>query len=274
MQKSQILVLVLALALIGGLYSMPKVIVGDKNKVLATAASTSPAGTTVPEGVHNSTLTPPQREAIDKVRNAYLHSVDKEKKITFADSLADLYQQASFLDSSIAYREIVVELAPNVEHWMKAGDSYYEAFSFAVDAQKASKLGEKARAYYEKALEKDPMQLDAKAKIGMTYITTSNPMQGIKLLREVLEKDPANELALFNMGILSMQSGQYDKAVERFKQLVEINPDHTKAQFYLGISYAESGKKVEAIEVLQQVKQVDKDPMVQATVEEYLKKLK
>ena len=69
--------------------------------------------------------------------------------------------------------------------------------------------------------------------MAMTYLTSSNPIQGITMLREVLVKDPKNELALFNMGMLSIQSGQYERAVERLEELVDINPSHIQGQLLL-----------------------------------------
>jgi tetratricopeptide (TPR) repeat protein len=272
MQKTQIFVIIVAILSVGAIYSLPKVLVSDKEQVLAPATSAGTKPNTA--DTHSTNLSEVQVANITKLRNGYLNSVDVEKKITFADSLAVVFKQASQFDSAATYLEAVAALSPTVESWIKAGNGYYDAFNFATDAQKAGKMGEKAREYFQKVLEKDPGQLDVKANLAMTYITSANPMQGIALLREVIEKDPQNQLALFNLGALSMQSGQYDKAIERFKQVLAINPGNAQAQFYLGISYAESGHKEEARELLQQVKLTNSDPVVQSTVDEYLKKIK
>jgi tetratricopeptide (TPR) repeat protein len=272
MYKQQIVIIVLAVALIAGMYSLPKVLVSDQQKVLAAA----PAASTVAKGesTHTNNLDAAAIAAVDDLRKAYTNSADKEKKTTFADSLAVLFRQASMFDSAAVYREAIAELNPGLNSWIKAGDSYYDAFGFATDTQKANQMGEKARAFYQKVLEKDPGQLDVKANLAMTYVATSNPMQGIVLLREILQKEPAHERASFNMGLLSMQSGQYDKAIERFEQILKVHPENDQAKFYLGVSYAESGHSGEAKSLLQEVKKTNNDPAVQATVDEYLKKLK
>jgi tetratricopeptide (TPR) repeat protein len=273
MHKQQIIIIVLALALIAGMYSLPKVIVSDKQKVLAadgTAASTADMGS----GTHTTNLDAAQITIVNELRKAYANSADEEKKSKFADSLAVLFRQASMFDSAAYYRESIAELNPGLQTWITAGDSYYDAFGFATDAGKASLMGEKARAYYQKVLEKDPGQLDVKANMAMTYVASSNPMQGISLLREILQKEPGHERASFNMGLLSMQSGQYEKAIERFEQVLKTHPDNDQAKFYLGISYAETGHTKEAKELLQAVKKTNNDPAVQASVDEYLKKLK
>jgi tetratricopeptide (TPR) repeat protein len=273
MHKQQLTIIVLALGLIVGMYSLPKVIVSDKSTVLAAEAT---AANTVEKGAstHTNNLDAAQIAAIDDLRKAYVNSANDQKKTIFADSLANVFKKASLFDSAAHYREAIAELNPGVESWTKAGDSYFDAFGFATDPQKANQMGEKSRVFYQKVLEKDPNQLDVKANMAMTYVASSNPMQGIALLREILQQDPAHERATFNMGLLSMQSGQYDKAIERFEQVLKTHPENDQAKFYLGISYAESGHGAEAKELLQEVKKTNTDPAVQATVDEYLKKLK
>jgi len=54
---------------------------------------------------------------------------------------------------------------------------------------------------------------------------------------------------------------------------VELDPKNVNGNFYLGVSLAETGKKAEAIEVFKKVKTLKKDPELQASVDEYLKKL-
>jgi Flp pilus assembly protein TadD len=162
----------------------------------------------------------------------------------------------------------------NAESWMKTADNYYQAYTLALTPEKQKTFGGKAQEYYGKVLESDPENLEARTKMAMTYLTSSNPMQGIMMLRDVLQKDPKNELALFNMGILSVQSGQYDRAVERLEELVEVNPGHIQGQLLLGVALMNLGDKERAKAQLEKVKDMDKDPAVQATVDSYLKDLK
>jgi tetratricopeptide (TPR) repeat protein len=185
-----------------------------------------------------------------------------------------LFKQASQFDSAAYYQEKIAELYPDTDTWTNAGNAYYDAFNFATDGTKASQMGEKARDFYKKVLEKEPKQLAVKANLAMTYVATSNPMQGISMLQEILKEDPQNELAMFNLGLLSMQSGQYDKAIGRFVQIIKQNPANDQAKFYLAVSHAEAGHTEEASKLLKEVKASNQDPVVQSTVDEYLKKLK
>ncbi|MBC7892014.1 MAG: tetratricopeptide repeat protein [Sphingobacteriaceae bacterium] len=283
MKKSFVLVVALALAMVGALYSLPQSVVSDEKRRNAAATS----GVTVtdePEGQsakaapkadktsHVEVLSGEDQQRLDALRAKFDRTSGLEK-VGFAEQLSDLLVTLSRYDSAAVYAERAAVLEPGLPRWLKAGDRYYQAFTFAIDEQKGSKLGEKTREFYGKVLAENPDLLTAKTNLAMTYMATPTPMQGISLLREVLEIDPDNEGALFNLGLLSMRSNQYAKAAERFERILRSHPQNARAQFYLGISYAELGRKEEAKRWLLSVKKLEKDPTVQAGVDEYLKKL-
>ena len=134
-------------------------------------------------------------------------------------------------------------------------------------------MGEKARALFTQILAKNPDNLLAKTNMAMTYVSSSNPMQGILMLREVIAKEPEYEPALFNLGILSIRSNQYAKAVDRFKQLLQINPANSKAALNLGYCLAELDRKEEAKQILEKVLKSSKDIQEKAAAQEILSKL-
>ena len=283
MKKSIILSCVLALALVGTLYSLPKVVVNTKAKevdngkteIAAAPGASAPAapasGTST--GMHDgATLSPEQQKNVDQLRSGFNQASGKDK-ITAGLKLSDTFAKLQKFDSAARYAETVAELSPSIENITRAGDRYYEAYGFAVDDAKAKSLGIKTREFYGKAIEKNPGLLAAKANMAMTYVNTENPMSGILMLREVLDTDPTNELALFNLGILSMRSNQYSKAADRFRQILTNNPENTKAKFYLGLTLVELGKKDEARKVLAEVKKEEKDPVIQQAIVELQERL-
>ncbi|MPR33193.1 tetratricopeptide repeat protein [Salmonirosea aquatica] len=280
MKRTLVLVSILAIALVGTLYSLPKIVVNTKDQGVVSEQNTGEeAGGKELEGSgaaatshSNETLTAEQQQAIDPLRNAYQQAT-ADGKAAAAIKLSDVFGQYQKFDSAAYYADQAARLSPVVENYLRAGDRYYEAYGFATDEAKARMLGEKTRTYYQKALDQNPELLAAKANMAMTYVNTPSPMQGIMLLREVLEADPTNELALFNLGILSMRSNQYSKAVERFQQILQSHPTNTKAQFYLGVCLVELGRTEEAAKVLADVKQKEKDPVIQDAISELEKRI-
>lgn len=267
MLKSRIILLVVSIVLVVVLFMLPKVVVKNDEQ-LATADSTAMPQVD-PHGAAPVTL----QQAIARMRSGHGAS-SGEKSAIFADSLADLYWEAGKFDSAAWFANEAATFFNTMESWIKAGDSYYQAYTFTLDQLRQEELAEKARQYFSMILKSNPGNLEVKSKMAMTYLSTANPMQGISMLREVLAEDPKNESALFNLGMLSIQSGQYDRAIERLKELTEVNPKHVQGQLLLGVAYKNKGDKKAAREQFEKVKQLDADPAVQATADSYLQDLK
>lgn len=271
MKKSIILSCVLAIALVGTLFSLPKVVVNTKAKEMDKennqSAATAAAPENSPQSHDGATLSPEQQKVVDQLRSGFIQAGEKEK-VAAGFKLSDKFAELQKFDSAAFYAEKSTLLSPSIENLVRTGDRYYEAYGFAIDEQKAKNLGTKTREYYQKAIDQNPGLLAAKANMAMTYVNTENPMQGILMLREVIDTDPTNELALFNLGILSMRSNQYSKAADRFKQILTNNPANTKAKFYLGLTLVELGNKEEARKVLAEVKKEEKDPVIQQAIGE------
>jgi outer membrane protein len=192
----------------------------------------------------------------------------------FADSLASLYQKATRYDSAAWCAEQANVFFETPESKLKAGEAYYQAFSFAVENTKRNEFATKARSFFQQILDENPSNLDVKTKMALTYIGTSTPMQGITMLREVLVADPKFKPALFNMGMLSVQSGQHAKAIEWLNKLLAVDPDDVQGRLLLGVAYTNNGQKEKAREQFEMAKKLDSDPAVQQQADAYLKDLK
>ena len=267
MLKNRIILVVVSALVVVGLFLLPKVVVNNENKPLAEQADTVQAQTdphsSAPEGLVKH---------IAHIRGEHASATEQQKKAIFADSLATLYAEAGRFDSAGVFAEEAASFFKTEESWFKAGDSYYQGYTFALNANKQGNLGEKSRELFQKVLDINPNNLAAKTKMAMTYLSSA-PMKGVGMLREVIEADPKNELALFNLGMLSIQSGQNEKAVSWLSRLVEVNPAHTQGTLLLGLAYMNTGQKKKAKEQFEKVKDMDKDPAVQAAVDSYLKDL-
>ncbi|MBJ6110550.1 tetratricopeptide repeat protein [Hymenobacter sp. BT523] len=310
----QLVVLAAALVLVGGLFALPKGIVKPKESrselskdAAATAtrdgggpntngskteASSGPVPATATDngGAHSdddghnhsasadavaphTTATAAQRQEISRLLKEY-QAATPATKAAVATTLARRYNGVERFDSAGYYLEQVALAKPTAANWQQAADAYFQAFSFAASDERVKLLGGKARELYAKVLKEQPGNLDAKTNLGMAYMASENPVQGISLLREVLEADPRNEKALYNMGILAVQSNQYDKAVQRFKDLVKVNPKNVNGQFYLGVTLARTGAKEEAKQAFLAAKGLSNDPALAASVDEEIAKLK
>lgn len=277
MKKSFLIVLLIASAMVLGLYSLPKGVVSNKEKALESSSKSQTSQQTKADASaekHTPSLSAKQQKQVIALREAFENAKDNVTRIKAADQLILVYAQASRFDSAAYFAEEIAKIEPTAKNILRTGDAYYGAYTYAVNEQKEKHLAEKTREFYGKALSLNPNLLEAKSNLAMTYVSTDTPMQGILLLREVLEQDPDFEPALFNMGMLSMRSNQYQKAIERFRRILTNSPANVKAKFYLGISLAEVGQKDEARQLLTEVAKQDQDPSIQAAVKETLDNLK
>ncbi|ELR69824.1 TPR repeat protein [Fulvivirga imtechensis AK7] len=280
MLKTRIILLISAVVLVVLIFSLPKVVIDNdpdemaSNTTEAEATDKSPdAAAPAEDNVHDQQLSVEAQKEIQNLKEKFAASKNIEKSVIFADSLAELYLSVNKYDSAAKFLDIIAENSPGEDSWLRAGNAYYEGFTYSMEPAKRTEMATKAREYFEKVLKDSPDRLDVKNKLAMTHLSSSSPMKGIMMLREILEQDPGNEKALFNLGALSMQSNQYDKAIERFSKLVELYPNNTQAHFFLAVSYMETGKKAAAKEHFEIVKQLDDDPQLQATVDSYLEEI-
>ena len=272
MLRTRIILVVVCALVIWGLFLLPKAVVENESQLESGKG---------PDSISAKTQVNPHRVVakavevkIKDLRTRYLPGSKDEKNAIFADSLANLYQEAGKFDSAAWFAEEASTFFNTKESFLKAGNDYYEAFTFSINSEKQRAFAEKSRIFFTQVLKADPKNLEVKTKMAMTYVSSSTPMQGIRMLREVLAEDPKNQPALYNMGMLAIQSGQYDRAIERLMLLVEVNPRHIQGQLLLGVAYMNKGDKTRAKQQFQKVKQLDKDPAVQATADSYLKDLK
>ena len=284
MQKSFIIIVVVAVATIGGLYNLPKVVVDNEKKTLQQPVKENAAATanrdknvksdapTVTEN-HTQSLNAEQQKVITNLREIYTTSTGKSK-IKASDDLITQFVKYTRYDSAAYYASEVAKIEPSESNLMKAGGLYYEAFTYAIESGKTAKMGELTRGIYQKILDKNPNNLLAKTNMAMTYTATQTPMQGIMMLRDVIAKEPDYEPALFSLGILSIRSNQFGKAVDRFKQILRNNPANSKAALNLGYCLAELDRKEEAKQILEKVLANSKDPQEKAAANDILSKIK
>jgi outer membrane protein len=265
MLKTRIILVSVAALLVALIFMLPKSVVENESQLKEAAPEKA-------QGPGHSEVPATLSATINSIRAQFQSNSSNQKNAIFADSLRTLYTQAGQFDSAAWFAEQAATFFNTTESFLNAGNSYYEAYTFAMEPARQEQLAEKTRAWLGKVTAADSKNLEAKTKIAMTYFT-SNPPQGVGLLREVLAEDPKNEFALYNMGMLAVQSAQYDRAIERLEELKAVNPNHVQGALMLGVAYANKGNKDKARQQFELVKTLDKDPAVQATADSYLKDL-
>ncbi|MFC5283170.1 tetratricopeptide repeat protein [Pedobacter alpinus] len=202
-----------------------------------------------------------------------LAAASADEKISLQEQIAKKWDDVNQSAAAAFSYESIAKAKPTLKNWLIAGDRFTEGYQNFRDTTATLGLLNKAINAYNKAIEIDSTNLDAKTGLGVAYVTgTQNPMQGIQLLLGVVKEDPKNEKANMNLGMFSMKSGQFQKAVDRFKTVIAVKPT-PEAWFYLGTSYENLGQKSEAVLAYEKSKELAADPSLTEFVDRKIKEL-
>ncbi|MHA8067231.1 tetratricopeptide repeat protein [Aquirufa sp. ROCK2-A2] len=276
MKKSLAILLIIGLGLIALIFQLPKGNVSNKQNAVAGTANRDANGmkeevkSSPNEESHSAPLTAKQQKEISSLKLKLAAANSENTQLKVLDQLIKSFVDASRIDSAAFFAEQFSNKYGSLPNVLKTAQLYFEAQTYAIDSKKGSRLGEKAREYFEKALSLDPNNLLVKTNMAMTYVDTPTPMKGITLLREVIEQEPTYVPALFNLGLLSIKSNQFGKGQERFTQILKLEPNNFKAALNLGFCLAQLDKHDEAEKVLNRVLKQSKDAEEQKAAQELL----
>ena len=153
------------------------------------------------------------------------------------------------------------------------GEVYMNKMRFSMDATKQKIYMDKANDYLSRAIAYDSLDYDSRVRLGLIYVESPSPMQGIFMIRSVLEQYPKHKLALFNLGVLSLRSAQVASAKKYFSALLEVDSTHVEARLYWAISLIKTGEQRRGLQELRDLKKRVTDPnlllIIDSEIEKY-----
>ncbi len=200
---------------------------------------------------------------------------DSPKDTTILDTLVSFWDSANSPGIAAGYSKQKATQTGLEQDWINAAYRYFDATKAATDSLESVWFVSQAMEAYNKVLEINPKNLNAKTDLGILYAEASpEPMKGITLLREVVAENPLHENAQMNLGFLSMKSGQYDKAIERFNQVLKINSSRIDMHVYIGEAYLQKGDNENAIRNYEIFKNLSNDQEMNQQIDDYIKEIK
>ncbi|MGI4022065.1 MAG: tetratricopeptide repeat protein [Janthinobacterium lividum] len=284
MKKKQIGVVVIVVAMMTYLFSMPvKGLIRPKEERIkpgtTTATPQQEASSQINEeyvATAAKKLLTPQMSAEITAKEGQLKEANSyTEKLTIETDLAKTWDDVNVPAPAAFYYLSMARKNNTLENWLSAGNHFNDAYKLTQDTLAQPAFIINAVESFKKAMQLAPTNLDAQTGLGIAYVNggAPSPMEGITLLRGVVAKEPKNLKANLSLGLFSMKSGQFEKAVERFKNVVEQKPE-LEPYFYLAESYKQLGMKPEAIEAYQKCKGLAGDPAFNQKMDEYIKELK
>jgi tetratricopeptide (TPR) repeat protein len=191
------------------------------------------------------------------------------------EMLADFWDSKKRPDFASFYVEKQAIKKPSIESFINAGNRYFYSVKFVNEPNEVPVLYKSAMRCYQKALEKEPSNSEAKIQLAACYLEEgANPMQGITILKEVEKVDSNNVKLQLNFAFFSVKSGQLDKALMRYQKVLAIDPNFIEAYLHLADVYEQLGENAKTINMLEIYASKTEDMMAKEEINKYIKQLK
>lgn len=217
-------------------------------------------------------------DVLDKDLKMKLQKLDEASKTSAGkkaafDSMIGMWDSLQQPTVAAYYMELAAKASPSEKNWLESGNRYYAATRFVTEAERPLLYG-KAMESFEKTLELNPKNLEARINLASCYVEGSpDPMKGIGMLREIEKTDSNNVNLQLNFAFFSEKSGQWDKAIARFEKVLKIEPEFIEAYLHLADAYQQKGDKAKAIESLKKYVTLVDDVTIKTEVQDYINKL-
>jgi tetratricopeptide (TPR) repeat protein len=264
----QILLVASALVIVSILFYL-----GFKTSSVKKNDTEAPAA--LPEFNFQSYLNESKNRIPEELKGRILLLEEKKSDQESLVTLSRIWDSLNYPAISAQYALELAEVQPDENNWYVAGSKFYTVASMSNDSSLQQLAASNAQKAFEKVLQLNPNNLDAKNALGILYIQVNNDvMKGVGMLKEVVSKDSNNLQAIFTLGMLSIQSGQLDKAEQRFKKLISLQPFNAEYYYYLAEVYGKLGQKEKAIKTYETCKSLLKDNESKKEIESLIKQLK
>jgi tetratricopeptide (TPR) repeat protein len=159
--------------------------------------------------------------------------------------------------------------------WVTAGERYRTAASFQQHEDHLPAVFASAIACFEKALQLEPNNLDAKTGLGISMVDgTNDPMSGIKVLQGVEAIDSTHINAQLALADFAVRSQQYDKAIERYSKVLRLKPEYYAIHLSLAELYNAKHDTANVIVHLEAYSVITDDPVMKAEIDQEIENLK
>lgn len=219
----------------------------------------------------SKSLKPEEKTAYD----ALLATAKSSKADTSFIPVVQFWDKQKRPDFAAYFVEQIAERKQTSLAYAKAGDRYYYSVRFIKDNNEIPALYQSAIRCYQKAIDKDAKNIDAKIQLAACFVEDGkDPMKGIGMLREVEKTDSNNVKLQLTFAFFSVRSQQWDKAIKRFENVLRIDPLYIEAYLHLADAYEQQGRTEKTIEMLEKYAGLTEDAMAKQEVLKYITQLR
>ncbi len=285
MKKQQYLLSAIALLLCFALYFGGKT-VPDKTATTHSEGDGHDHSAEAPQKIEfkalltaaKASITPNQAQRLTALENSVTRGDVKDQQIHAYHEMARFWLDSARKFELYAYYTSEAAKLENSEKSLTfAARLFLDRLMMSGDPAMQTWLASNAKVLLENALKLNPANDSSRIGLGSCYLfgnISSNPMEGITMIRQVVEKNPGNIYGQMILALGGKKSGQYDKAIERFLLIVQKEPNNIEAVFHIAECYDLKGDKTNAIVYYEKAKQLVQIPQAKEELNKRIMELK
>lgn len=127
---------------------------------------------------------------------------------------------------------------------------------YAARAAARNQVWQSGRLYYEAAVACNPLSGGARSALGTYLITSGNPAEGSKHLRQAAALAPHLAHPHYNLGRLAWERGQKREAELLLRRSIELDPNSSDAWNLLSLVVESQGREKESLECLRKALEI------------------
>ncbi|GAB4133744.1 MAG: hypothetical protein Fur0041_06200 [Bacteroidia bacterium] len=223
-----------------------------------------------------ASFSPELQRQVKEIEDAIQTDRDVVKRGRMYDSLVRyLGRNMQYVYAAHIAEQKAVKNSGSSLDWAQAGERYHASAGFQKEQDHVPPLINAAIRCFNKALELDAQNLDAKTGLGMCLVEgTADPMKGISLLKEVEASDSTHINAQLALADFAVRSQQYDKAIERYRKALRLKPEYYGLHLSMAELFEVKGDTANAIKELELYLEKENDPLVRNNVENAIRQLR
>lgn len=175
----------------------------------------------------------------------------KEDNVKLHITLASLLSEAGKCEEAIGVYSKALKMAEKGSKNLPKDIALVAALTGRGTCLMTLNKVEEAEADYEKALEMEPANLEARYNLGFIKESKNDLKAAIEHYKQAVLIAPNHAWAHNNLGNCLTRSGKKKEAVEHFKLASENAPNHIESRYNLGVLLTEMGKADEARNALE-----------------------
>jgi tetratricopeptide (TPR) repeat protein len=280
MQKSQVLLVGAAAALLVVLLAFGRTVPRPDKKAMPATAPMAGGGAEVKAIAFSELLESAKKKLpaeklllVTEWENKVVRGDVKNQQIAAYKQLYTVWDSLNQMPIAAYYLAQAAKLENSEKSLTFAANLFLEHLQHAQEPGVMKWEAQQAIELLDKAITLNPGNDSLKIRQALIYMNTGEPMTGVQKLRSLVAEHPDNVEAQVTLANLAITSGQYDKAIERMETLLQKKPDEPKAIFVLAEAYKSKGDIKKAVALFEKCKQLLKDPSLKAEIDNYIKSI-